>query len=272
MPELCVKSYPELNSAALKAKETRFLRLWLVLRLIDNTGQGFLLYERVEKFVLEHKVYTIRNLYKTLEDGDGLWWICYPKGVRYMSLRRLCVFFDIHLSQHPALIPLSDLRKIGDFRAMCQATLYAEKPTTIATSTVASITGASRQTVIRRNKRARVRASENFMVSQRPANDAVIPELAQQGFRRSGDQLVKQLPNTYTVDIETTRRGMARGASRCSSTGRRRTRLYYEKLSAALRAVQRLADGENIFIAIGHSRTARLWQGIARHGDLVVAL
>ncbi len=264
-----VKSYPELNMAAMQRRKDKPYRLWLLCRYLDADGRGWVTLDALRR--LTAPMVTRQTLWRTLSQGEGAFWHKDCDRVYLRGLQAIADHFETYPSTNPVLVPLADFAKIAAFRAALVATLFAKKERTISHATLARLTGRTRRTIISYMKRARVRVTENRMLSKRPVTPYVDAELAEQGYYRTRINghwhMVRRIPNSYDADFETAPHGMVKHLVKPSSTTQGAlSRRYFTKPTAIARAVERITEGETILTvtALATDAGRRCWQGWTR--------
>lgn len=249
-----VKSYVNLGFAALREHDECSYRLWLLLRHLDTDGRGWVTTTDLAAFVAEHDLWHPQSTWRHLKAGQGRWWWQWRDMVFYAGLQRTCDRLDAYEYSNPVLIPVEAFRSIGKFRAALLASMFAKKARTISLATLSRLTGRSRRTVASWAKRAKLDITENVMLSDRPAEGPVDPDLARQGYRRAwidGEwRLVRRLPNTYHAPdayVPTAHGQVKHIAKPCFSTRRAPSRFYFTKPTAVARALRRLTQGEVVY-------------------------
>lgn len=118
-----IRIFPDLSMALLRNKETAAGRIWLLLKYIDRSGQGWV--ERREAIALltsrasEYRVCGRRQLRKLLSKGEDLFWNCSNDRIWLKSTARTAAHLGLRrLSGRPVALPVKVLLKtIGEVRA-----------------------------------------------------------------------------------------------------------------------------------------------------------
>lgn len=255
-----VKAYPELGQAALRAKAGNLYRLWLLARLTDTQGRGWL--DIRELLTSTAGVWSAQSVKRHIKAGAGSWWTVDACGRLWLrGLEHIAAGIGENLTAHPVYLPLDTLRSLGDFSAACLASMMAGKERTIGRTTLARLYGRKVRTISNYTKRAAIRGllaitPQAAIITTAPARAAYIPELAQQGYfitRVKGEQvLAKHLPNSYGSNLETAAYGQVARIKRQSSlltTGASYRKLYFDPNSRQLHgAILGLELGAALYI------------------------
>jgi len=274
-----VKGYTEIGLAALRSHDEACYRVWLLARYLDTIGNGNVKLADLRAFVEEHALFHPQSLWRAIQKGRGAWWILTPDHLHLYGLAKMARRLDVHLTEAPVLIPLDRLASIGSFRAALVASLFTRERT-ISQAALAAMTGRDLRTIISWIKRSRLTVTKNAMLSERPSEGPLDPELASQGYCHTvvghAWRLVKRMPNTYQApaDFEPAPYGLVKHIE-CSSitTTGAKHRCYFDKPKSLLRALHRLDDEEKIYTPIGRTSKdgMRLWQGFQGvNGSFVV--
>jgi hypothetical protein len=250
-----VKTYVELNLAALNAGEEKIIRVWYLARFLDKEGCGVVLAEKVEELLSCSR----RNFQRLLCQGEGKYWQrCKAKrgvvlilfGLRRVS-RRLGVSFG--RKSRPVLIPLEEfVRGVRRLRAALYASVHAlrdERP--ISRGVLRKITGVPERTQREYDKVAGVEIRRNFALA-----DSVSEEEEKRAFLvrlRGRMRWGFQIPNSYGVSYLHAPKGMVHYAPPSKrgliidyyySEGGRR--MYFRNPKKIVRAIERRhAQGED---------------------------
>jgi len=250
-----VKSYEELSIASVKARQERAYRLWLLIRHVDQRGQGDVTLDELRAFVLEHGLFSTETLRRDLNSGNGIWWeVLGRRGSRTVSLEnkglgRTAARLGVTLRKHPVYLPLDVFRSMYQFRPALVASLFAGKRRVMSLSTLSELTGRTRQALSRYlRKTTKVQRRFERLPDETDKNGKPLPfpcpvlgepvkrELALTGHYRTcidGEwHLVKRLANSYQNDYERGRRGMVGRLSDplnyALAEGDRPERLYHD--------------------------------------------
>jgi hypothetical protein len=263
-----IKTYPLLSRAILcDKKEVVCYLVWCVGRNWHD-GVGGIPIDELRKMFK----YSEQRFKQIIANGNDKYWSAPNKeGVIYFTgQRKLHERFQAPAYKHPALIPLSDTASIGKFKAALFATLFADNETTITHETLAKMYGVTRQTIIRWVKQAGITVTTNGMVTNKPIEDAVDPELAAEGYYRAWvngtRRMVKKLPNTYSAPkIETTPFGQTKrnGVSSSTKAAGAPRRIYYANTKGIIKRLHGLSCQDRIYrlTEILTDDGRRLWEG-----------
>ncbi len=292
---LHIKTYPELNVAAVRGRVEAPLRIWYLCRHLDAAGEGRIHLSALRAFVREHDLFSRQTLWRGLEEEheagrrsgpcDGrksgpceTFWRRDGDTLYYRSLHKVAEALDVPLHHHPVKIPLKSFASMGELRAAFVCSLFADKERMIAQETLAALSERHRRTVQRYLKRAEVERYPNVMISRRGNTRQLTPEMAEEGYFRGCIEerwfLCRRLPNTYYWPQATTcAYGLVKHYWYPSSSTTRGAprRRYFTKPKAVVRATERMWEGERIYErrkGIG-GQGWRLWRGYMRVEDRV---
>jgi hypothetical protein len=247
--ESVIKTYMEINLAALNAGEEKLIRVWYLARFLDEEGSGVVLAERVEELL----ACSSRNFQRLLRQGDGKYWRrCKSKRGLVLILigfvrvsRRLGVFYE--KGSRPVLIPLREfVGGVGRLRAALYSSVHALRDgRPISRAVLKSITGIPERTQREYDKIAGVEVRRNFALA-----DTVSLEREKRAFRvwlRGGTKgWGFQLPNSYRVSYPLGCRGMMSNVSLPKRAlidyyhfGRDRRLYFFRSPKKLCRAIQR---------------------------------
>jgi hypothetical protein len=196
-----VKTFVELNLAALQAKQDGLLRLHYVLKAHDLNGQGWVSEETARDAT--SFMYAWAGARYWLRKGDGVWWK-WDKPAGRIHLRKPGVIAAAlgvpPISRRPVAIPLEALATEAGASAALYATVHTERQAEaeerakrivvnafvsgraaaapyeanpISKQTLSDMTGLHRSTLSRYDKIARLKKKQNFTLfhlSDTPAN------------------------------------------------------------------------------------------------------
>lgn len=126
-----VKHYPSLGIAALEAKETAALRVWLACRHLDGVGRGWLemphLRQQVTGKDAPLKLCSWRRLRQILQGGNGRFWTWQGDRLWLHGAARVAAALGVtHFAGRPVDLPLTALSGgIGSFRAHLYAAWHS---------------------------------------------------------------------------------------------------------------------------------------------------
>jgi hypothetical protein len=205
--ESVIKTYVELNLAALNAGEEKLIRVWYLARFLDEEGSGVVLAERVEELLACSR----RNFQRLLRQGEGKYWRrCKTKRglvLILIGLRRVFKRFNLRRFWHsrPILLPLDDL--VGGIRRL-RAAFYSSfiaihNSNPISRIALKEITGVSERSQRNYDKVCGIKVRRNFALGSPPEEGrAFLTRLG--GAKRWG----YQLPNTYQISYLQAPKGM----------------------------------------------------------------
>jgi len=285
-----LKVYADLNVAALERKEAKFLRVWYLIRHINLRGRGWVWFDDLKTFCLEHQIMSKDSLRQTLRDGDGTWWVIvdYPDRGRKVCLRgirRICEHLEIgRVRRTPVMLPLDVFRKIGDFKAHVYSTMFNGNNKPMSRQTIKAISGVSARSQRNYEKRAKVETTQNWARSKLPhrLSRAALGQGEYQRYERGDWYLYKRLPDTRASHYPMARRGMVRRINRLLLSGRDYLikyamskgrssfwdsyqgradffRRYFDKARQILKARNRL---DVVYLRQGRRRDVMIWQPV----------
>jgi len=273
MPGL--KTYPELNTAALQQHRERELSVWYLLRHIDGTGSGLVPEQALRCFVASHDLFGRDTLRRALRRGEGMFWRRGNGFVEYRSLFNVAAALDADLHKLPVRLDLDDFRSIGRLRAMFMATMFADKSRRRSRAGLAAMIGKSPQTTRNYTKRAGLRVKRNAMYSTRKPSDYG-PELQREGYYRTQvdgqTRLARRLPNNYRAELECCAFGQVKHWRKASfSTRGVPERRYFTNATAALKALHRTDTGNVVYLTMDKTDIfgSELWSGMTMIGGVV---
>ncbi|MCB0009336.1 MAG: hypothetical protein KDE04_22885, partial [Anaerolineales bacterium] len=154
-----VKHYPDIGLAMLREAKTAPGRLWLMLRYLDQAGQGvFCLNEISQTLTNKTSPYRLcgkRQLRNLIRDGNGLFWARDKTHLWLRSAAKVAFALGVgRVTNRPVALPVAALTEgIGAFRAHLYAAFHSgrtkETPAgsqamPIARDTLARLSGVSR--------------------------------------------------------------------------------------------------------------------------------
>ncbi len=227
-----VKLYPDIGLAMLRQEQTAAGRLWLLLRLLDEEGQGWLRVANVRQLLTKKNSDTYlcgwRQLRNLLRVGEGLYWSRDQERIWLRSAAKVAFGLGVErLSGRPVALPLEALiNGIGRFRAELYAAFHSGRVKTnpdgeaqaapIARETLTNLSGVGETTQRRYEEQlAREETAVAIQANYAIGNKANEKELEEKGWAQGqalfvledfrgrqgpkGRQYVAwQLPNSYT--------------------------------------------------------------------------
>jgi len=275
---LRIKTYPELNVAAVRGRKETPLRIWYLCRHLDAAGEGRVDLSTLRVFVREHDLFSRQTLWRGLAGNHETFWRRDGEVLYYRSLHKVAESLNVALRHHPVRIPLQTFASMGELRAALLCSLFADKERTIAQETLATLSARHRRTVQRYLKRAKVKRYPNVMISRRDNTRQLSREMAEEGYFRGCIEdrwfLCRRLPNTYYWPQATTcAYGLVKHYWHPTSSTTRGAprRRYFTKPKAVARATERMWEGERIYERRKGTggQAWRLWRGYLRVGEMV---
>jgi hypothetical protein len=240
------KSWPELSRAAIHRHEEGLIRVWYACRC----SQGIVQIDTIKTLLSLGD----QSIKKYIIQGLGKYWdMGRPDNIRLKSLEKLCNYLEIKPTMHPVWIPITAFENLDDFTLAAFASFFADKERTISHAALAKMYNRKRMTIIRWCQKAEIEVTHNAMLSDRPVEDRVDPELSAQGYQRAWingtAHMVKKMPNSYKSDMETAPYGLVKRihvASLPTSTGAAR-RLYFDNPKGLHKRLAGLTGDEVIY-------------------------
>lgn len=210
--------HPALALAMLRQKQTAPGRLWLLLKHLDHSGQGWLPHHVIKAQLTTQstplRLCGWRQMRSLLRQGEGLFWQRDKERVWLRSTAKVAVALNLsRLTGYPVAMPVVDLLgTIGAVRAHLYASFHSgrKQARPIARCTLKQLSGVGRRTQQAYEKRAGIEVQRNFAIGE-IANPVACQNRAwQQGTAvfqlkdyngQQGPKGVKylawQLPNSY---------------------------------------------------------------------------
>lgn len=225
-----IKLYPDVAIGMLRQKQERAGRVWLLLRHLDNRGQGWLDLETIKtKLTGNGAVWPVcggRQLRNLLNQGEGVFWVRADGRLWLRSVAKVAAALQVSkLTLKPVAMPVKVLtRTIGEVRAHFYAAFHSSrgmkacKP--IARETVAELTHVQPRTQRRYEKWARVKQQPHFAVGGRATAETIEATAWQHGRatfqlkdyrgkqgKPGQEYMAWQLPNSYAGPHDSQPRG-----------------------------------------------------------------
>ena len=220
-----VKLYPDIGLGMLREGAAAPGRLWLMLRYLDQDGQGSFrivnIREQLTRKKSAHRLCGKRQLRNLLRDGEGVYWTRDNGRLWLRSAAKVAFALGVeHLSGRPVALPVAAvLEGVGAFKAHLYAafhsgrvkeTPHGAKVMPIARETVAGLSGVGRSSQRNYEQMAGVEVQANFAVGEPVSEDGRQERAWRQGqalfelqdfYGRQGKKgrtyLCWQLPNSY---------------------------------------------------------------------------
>ncbi len=176
-----VKLYPDIALALLRERLVAPGRLWLLLRFIDRSGQGWLTIDQARQQLTNEdsplRVVGWRQMRKLLARGDGLFWQRDGRRIWLRSPLKVAASLAIsHLNYRPVGLPVKELLpSIGQVRAHFYASFHSsrspdktgqERPAPISRAALQALCQTSRRTQRAYERRSGVERRRNFAVGK----------------------------------------------------------------------------------------------------------
>ncbi|MCK5921620.1 MAG: hypothetical protein KAG66_11815, partial [Methylococcales bacterium] len=214
-----VRLYPDIGLGMLRGKATAVGRIWLLLRHLDKTGQGWVSVEQARQHLTKKGAATHvcgwRQLRNLLKAGQGTFWQRDATRIWLRSTLHVAAGLGVErLNGRPVALPVKTLTShVSDVRAHFYASFHSGKKgdgKPIARETLAKISGVSPHSQRNYEKRSRVAVQQHIAIGA-PINS---DQMETQAWRR-GNALFKfndkqgkqgkpgtvylawQLPNSY---------------------------------------------------------------------------
>lgn len=304
------KNYTSLGLAVKQVGEAKFYRVWLLARFLDSAGSGWVAIDELrEALCASGSTLRIskpttsdesawRNLRSLMSGGEGRYWTREVgrhgvERLRYVTPADLAVTLGLeHLTGDPVFIPVEILTaSIGDFRAHLVASIHAarqgehDRTAPISRQTMASMTGVSKRTLRRYDKRAGIKAFPNYEIGQVATTAAMQDAAWEHGTAvfefidykghqgRAGQRRVaRALPNAYSTEMQTAPRGRQRKINKelrdaCDNGAQANDegyfKLFHETAADAVSAFNRRPDVPVYWLDTRLRSGGGLWQKIA---------
>jgi len=170
--EILIKTFTDFNRVALKRQLTPYIRVWYWLRHHEKTGSGWLNIHVARKTLSE--IYSEGRRDAILRVGNGIWWE-FDDGVLHLKSSRNIAKYLSTLPGNRVLIPIKSFLRLSEFKAVIYSTYFAQKPRTMARSTIKKIFGISPRTQIRYEKIAKIHVKRQLAYSKN--NEEIIERL-----------------------------------------------------------------------------------------------
>jgi hypothetical protein len=239
-----IRLSPDIALAILRKKLAAPARIWLLLRHLDETGQGWISAEDARYHLAGQQSPTAvcgkRQLRNLLSAGDNIFWERDDARIWLKSLAKVALALDLtRLNGRPVRLPLSILLKsIGTVRAHFYATFHSSrngrndqvgrttgKP--ISRQTLKTLSSATRKTQRLYEKKVGVHQKTNYAVGSCYSIEAAQDLAWKQGraffhfqdkkgyIGKSGQKyLAWQIPNSYNGPHDISSRGHQRRINR----------------------------------------------------------
>lgn len=175
-----IKLYPDIALALLKHECTAAGRIWLLLRHLDASGQGWLTVDEIRaKLTSKNAVLRIcgwRQMRNLLRAGEGIFWQRQNGRIWLRSVTKVAQALTvIKLKQRPVALPVAVLtQSIGQVRAHFYASFHSSRQAKpISREAIEAVSHVPARTQRRYEKRAHVRRRSNFAVGPQATKTAV---------------------------------------------------------------------------------------------------
>lgn len=289
-----VNHHPDVGIAALSANESSHYQLWLLLRLMDATGQGWVEQDWAFLHLTESgskwRQYKRPRLRQLLAEGNGRYWqtdttrIWLRKTVNVAASLGIC-----HLNGRFTTGGIDDIRgSIAPFRAYLYSTWLGNHRNPMSRTTIERLTGISASSQQRYSELANITTTENLAMGPRLTaegsqeacwrHDGVFEFIDHDG--RQGPPhrryIAWHLPSSYTSPTPVIGRSQTRHANKqlavlvnitgASGNGQlfareHITRRFHANGKRAALAARRHDGGNDMYWKLSQARTGRgLWQ------------
>jgi len=257
---VCFKLHGSLAVAAIAQHADSELRLWCLSRMIDGAGSGV-----VDDHVLRDAVgryigVSERQVSRLLVECKRRGWLALVKRhsdgrrVRYIaSLERVARSLGVEDVTRPALIPVSDLRKLKGWRDACWAAFRAVGPRMISRRKLADLSGIDARSQFNyERENERIEVQNNIAITSMPSMllDGIV-EFDERPAFRCGRSVAWVIPNSYKCTVDLAALGMAKRVSgylraggvlnnyAATRSGQHRQRLFYGYVKSGEQAMRR---------------------------------
>jgi hypothetical protein len=240
---LSVKLYPDIGLAMLREEQTAAGRLWLLLRGLDEEGQGWLYTETVRELLTKKSSDTHlcgwRQLRNLLREGDGTYWTRDTERIWLRSAGNVALSLGVvRLTGQPVMLPLEALvNGIGRFRAELYAAFHSSRSKTapdgteqaapIARETLTELSGVGETTQRRYEEETAVHVRSNYAIGNRATPEEIEDKAWQHGNAvftledtrgqqgpKGREYVAWQLPNSYEGNHQQCPKGRQRRINR----------------------------------------------------------
>ena len=276
---MIAKLHPDLALAALRLKQDRLYRIWVLARALDPQGSSRVEVAVLQAAIEEHGLRGLSpgTLRRLLKRGEGTWWECGGGCLWLHSLLRVCIALEVErLRFSPMPIGWRWLKTLKAFRAACYASPFPSGSfwsNPISRRVLEGWTGKTGRTQRNYEKALgkRIGKRENVATTGIPLTHGT--EIPRGYFIDkvivNGEEvlaLLKRLPNSFRVEFAKAARGMTRRVNQqlkqlvCQEKTSTRERLFYQDAKAAHRRIQQAEEGDWLAvkgIEVGTHRVSR---------------
>jgi len=218
-----IKTYPDLNLAALKQHKHKQLRLWYLLKALDPQGSGELPKEEVQKTL--EGILRYESFRTLLIAGTGTFWdiVIGQKSkqelIRPAGLAKLAAIFEIReLKDPPKVLPLHAFGKLHRFKAYIYGTCFDSDRKPISRALIQKETNLSVPTQLSYEKTAPFKKTKNIRFGNQVKWETELEEVQKEnGYfltqSEGGLYLCKRMPNSYFCDLPQSSIGSMRRAN-----------------------------------------------------------
>lgn len=280
-----VKSFVKLNMEAMRRRQERPLMIWMLARALSR-GCPWIHTKEIREFVEAHDLCHRQTVWQAIQDGMGTLFRHEIEGrLHCRGAREIADLWGVELTEHPVFLPIDRLSSLAGIRRAMVVSFVTNKEPMIAVAKFAELVRRTPRWARRYLTQPDIEKQFKVMVSERPPPpfaQAIDPELAGQGYHRAKingqRRLVKHLPNRYRGHFVTAPYGIVKHPTAASSLtkGQRPQgdvrRVFYDRPKAQPRAVNRLQDGETVFLAQGETKDCwgrQCWHGWTRRWGVV---
>jgi hypothetical protein len=289
-----VNHHPDVGIAALSANESSHYQLWLLLRLMDATGQGHVDQEwaalHLTGSASKWKQYKRPRLRQLLAEGNGRYWETDTTRIWLRKTVNVAASLGIsRLNGRFTTGGIDDIRgSIAPFRAYLYSTWLGNHRNPMSRATIERLTGISASTQQRYSELADITTTENLAMGPRLTagssqeaywrHDGVFEFIDHDG--RQGPPhrryIAWHLPSSYTSPTPALGRSQTRHANKqlavlVNITGapgngqlfarEHITRRFHANGKRAALAARRTETGNDMYWKLSQARTGRgLWQ------------
>ncbi len=280
-----VRLHPALSQAALRQRQDKALRLWVVLRALDAEGRGHISLDEAKSSLRTELNLSGRSVRRVLADGAGRWWSSDGVTLHLRSLDSVCRALKLERKPGaPVEVALDDIRSLARFRSFCLSAQFANEKAIdrpVSLNTLAGRVGRSRRTVFSYIRASGARVQRNVLHSIRRPVPLDAGGRAQGWHFTLADDgkpiMAKRLPNSYFLDVLAAPEGRGRkvriaGKTRDEGRGvtpRQQFVSAYRDATKAAKTLRKMAEGDQVCITerpptAAHSSAKRTWDGYAK--------
>jgi len=211
-----IKTYPDVSQEAMRKKKAKELRVWYLLRRLDEQGGG-----RVDRTVAQEalsEVMSYETLRRVINSGKGLFWeIAVCKDGRWLielrGLEQVCVALGIKvLRKNPAIIPWQACMNLVEFKSAAFGSWFrVADANPISRRTLKGLFNVASSTQVRYTEKAGTETIKHLAPMGLIVTGSIPSDMKKAGYfsQEIGGRIVlcKTMPNSYYTDMKDAKRG-----------------------------------------------------------------